>query len=468
MSLPQSRSPLSRRQLLQRTSAAASCWLAAGEALARSSASPRLKPDPKQLVDLPEGFSYRILLRAATAMNDGYRLPARPDAMGVFAGPAGKLVLMCNHEVPGVHEWGPYGLDQKPPEEAWDPEAYGGVTRHVIDPRTLEIQSSNLVLTGTHWNCAGGLSPWGWLSCEEVFAPRHGYVFLCPHTAERLAPPRPIPGYGHFRHEAATVDPETHIAYLTEDREDAAFYRFVPFDRNEPFAGKLQALAIRDRPRFDSNTMRVGDSLDVTWVDVPNPDSTDDDVRLQASAAGAARFVRTEGIWLSGDALFMCATAGGPIGRGQIFRLLHREPERLDLIAHSEDSSVLDMPDNITVSPSGQLWVAEDGLEGNYLRHITPDGRVIDLARAAVSTSEFAGPCFSPDGTTLFVNIQGDGLTLAIRGPFDRLAGATQPKATSSHARGVAGVGAGLVVLALAALAKRKRDAAAGSTGGAA
>jgi hypothetical protein len=28
------------------------------------------------------------------------------------------------------------------------------------------------------------------------------------------------------------------------------------------------------------------------------------------------------------------------------------------------------------------------------------------------------GATFSPDGTTLFVNIQGDGLTLAITGPW--------------------------------------------------
>jgi len=31
---------------------------------------------------------------------------------------------------------------------------------------------------------------------------------------------------------------------------------------------------------------------------------------------------------------------------------------------------------------------------------------------------EFAGATFSPDGTTLFVNIQQSGLTLAITGPW--------------------------------------------------
>jgi secreted PhoX family phosphatase len=34
---------------------------------------------------------------------------------------------------------------------------------------------------------------------------------------------------------------------------------------------------------------------------------------------------------------------------------------------------------------------------------------------------EFCGACFSPDGTTLFVNIQQPGLTLAITGPWQTL-----------------------------------------------
>jgi hypothetical protein len=38
--------------------------------------------------------------------------------------------------------------------------------------------------------------------------------------------------------------------------------------------------------------------------------------------------------------------------------------------------------------------------------------------------SEFAGPTFSPDGSTFFVNIQSRGLTYAIWGPF-------KPRSTS-------------------------------------
>jgi secreted PhoX family phosphatase len=453
---------LKRRHLLQAGGAAASAWLGLPPAAAQA-AHPRsaLRADPRGILDLREGFSYRIVSRAGERMSDGYRTPARPDAMGVFAGPdAGSLVLMRNHEVPGVRAWGPYDEGQPPAREAYDPEGYGGVTRLVLDAETLEIKRSHLALAGTHWNCAGGLSPWGWLSCEEMFDARHGYVFLCSSTADSLQPPRRISAYGHFRHEAACVDPETLIAYLSEDREDSCLYRFVPKSKRAPFEGSLQALAITGRNRFDANEMKPGDALPVSWVDVPRPDSVEDDVRLQARAQGAARFVRGEGLWLSGGELYLCATAGGPIGRGQIFKLMHRDPAHLTLLTQAEDTAMLDMPDNITVSPSGHVYVAEDGLEGNYLKHVTRAGQIVEVARCAVSLSEFTGPCFSADGRTLFVNIQLDALTLAIRGPFAALESSASeiPGGPEDSRQGYLGLGTGLAVLALAALARRKRS----------
>jgi uncharacterized protein len=450
-----------RRKLLRAGGAGAAALLGLrSQPAAATQPISTLRADPARILDLPEGFSYRVISRAGEPLSDGYRTPGRPDAMGVFPGPTpDTLVLMRNHEIPGIRQWGPYFDGQAVPAETYDPEGFGGVTRLVLDARSLQLQHSNLVLTGTHWNCAGGFSPWGWLTCEETFDARHGYVFLCPHTAERLLPPHRIPAYGHFRHEAACVDPQTHIAYLSEDREDSALYRHVPRDPKKPFEGSLQALAIAGRPGFDTNDMKPGEALPVVWVDVPRPDSAQDDVRLQAHANGAARIVRGEGLCLFGGELYLCATAGGPIGRGQIFQLSHRDPAHLTLLAQSEDASVLDMPDNVTVSPSGHVFVAEDGLGGNYLRHVRASGKIVDVARCAGNTTEFAGPCFSPDGQTLFVNTQGDGLTFAIRGPFDRLtssppnADRLQPTAAS---QGYMGLGAGAVVLALAALARRR------------
>jgi secreted PhoX family phosphatase len=77
---------------------------------------------------------------------------------------------------------------------------------------------------------------------------------------------------------------------------------------------------------------------------------------------------------------------------------------------------VLDQVDNVAIAPWGDLILCEDGRDGNFVRGVTPSGVLYPIARNA---SEFAGSVFSPDRTTLFVNIQRPGLTLAITGPWE-------------------------------------------------
>lgn len=382
-----------------------------------------LVSDPEGILDLPRGFSYRIVQKKYALMSDGYRVPGSFDGMACFAGPGDTLVLMRNHENTWLRAQSAYRDGQKPPPEAYDPAAYGGVTRLVLRADTLEPVSSNLVLTGTVRNCAGGPSPWGWLSCEEATDTSHGYVFLCRTDAARVTPPRKITGYGRCRHEAAAVDPKTHIAYLTEDQGDGCLYRFVPDDPARPFAGRLQAMRATERPALETGEgLAAGDRFDVDWVDIADPDPDDDTLRVQAYEQGAARIRRGEGIWLSGDEIHFSSTTGGPAEAGQIFRLTlgrGERPDALELLAQSESTDILDMPDNLTLAPWGDVYLAEDSVGGDqYVRVVDRQGRVYDFARNAVSQSELAGVCFSPQGDTLFVNIYGDGLTLAIRGPF--------------------------------------------------
>ena len=86
----------------------------------------------------------------------------------------------------------------------------------------------------------------------------------------------------------------------------------------------------------------------------------------------------------------------------------------------------MQMADNIAVSPWGHLFVCEDRIAGvNFLRAVTPQGKIYTLGRnaavigeGAATNAELAGVCFSPDGTTMFVNIYWPGLTLAITGPW--------------------------------------------------
>ncbi|HLV68156.1 MAG TPA: alkaline phosphatase PhoX [Polyangiaceae bacterium] len=380
-----------------------------------------IERDPNRLLDLRAGFTYTVVERFGDAMSDGHRVPGLADGMACFPGPDGTLVLMRNHEVERQAAFAAYR--GKAPAHAYDPNAYGGVTRVVVDARTGERRSSNLVLAGTLRNCAGGPSPWGWLSCEEHVDPGHGYVFLCRTDATKLAPAERIPAYGRFNHEAVCIDPKTLGAYLTEDRVDGCLYRMVPTDRARPFEGHLEALAVRGSPRLDTGRrLEPGRRYPVEWIRIPDPDPKDDSVRHQALELGAAIVRRGEGIWYHDGSVYIAATIGGPRGTGQILRLHLGDRPELEEYARSEDPAALDYPDNITVAPWGDLYLAEDGAGEQYVRVITTKGKLLDLARNARSSGELAGVCFSPDGTLLFVNLYNEGITVAIRGPFRELA----------------------------------------------
>jgi secreted PhoX family phosphatase len=141
---------------------------------------------------------------------------------------------------------------------------------------------------------------------------------------------------------------------------------------------------------------------------------------------------RAEGIWWGDNELYLTATSGGPIQRGQILRYVpspeegrpgeSRRPGRVQLFVESTDLKTLNMGDNITIAPWGHLIVCEDNYSTevkNHLKGVTPEGKLYTLGRNVFQgNSEFAGAVFAPDGRTLFVNIQYPGLTVAITGPW--------------------------------------------------
>ena len=85
---------------------------------------------------------------------------------------------------------------------------------------------------------------------------------------------------------------------------------------------------------------------------------------------------------------------------------------------------MLELPDNLCMSPQGSSLLCEDGPIENYLRGVTPEGGIFDFALNAMERrmgDEFAGSTFTPDGKVLFVNIQAAaGLTFAIWGPWKK------------------------------------------------
>ena len=413
-----------------------------------------LKTDPAGLLDLPEGFTYQVISQGGDTMDDGLFVPGQFDGMGCFALGGSRIALIRNHELKGssaLHRnVGPGGMHQERIHLLDSARAYdtykdgrplpGGTTTLVYDLETRETVSQHLSLAGTSTNCCGGVTPWGsWLTCEEntetadtgnVTRP-HGFVFEVPVDAEGLVEPVPLKAMGRFEHEAVCVDPRTGIVYLTEDKNDGLFYRFIPNVRGKlAEGGRLQAMAIRgvsaaDTRNQDDRLWNVGDWREVDWIDMDDVEAPHDELRQRGHAAGAALVARGEGVWWGKDELYLTATSGGPIRRGQVLRLqpgLSGAADRLQLFVESTDEKTLNMGDNITVAPWGDLIVCEDNYSSairNHVKGITPEGKLYTIARNVFAgNSEFAGACFSPDGAVLFVNIQYPGLTLAIRGPW--------------------------------------------------
>ncbi len=428
--------------------AANGCMARGSDSIARKPAKPGefagygpLKPDPAGFLDLPEGFTYRVISRLGDRMDDGGTVPDRADGMGCFDLGNGEIALVRNHELQPKHDaGGPIAKGYGKRDGAFVP---GGTTTIVLDAGTLAVKRQFRSLGGTIRNCSGGTTPWGsWLTCEEAptgpgqpygegLEQNHGWVFEVPASARGLVDPVPLKAMGRFNHEAAAVDPATGIVYMTEDRDDGVLYRFLPKVPGKLAAGgRLQAMVVEglaDTRNWKSSDMPVGQPYRVSWIDLDDVEAPKDDLRLRAVAKGAALVARGEGLHMGVNRgtseVFACCTSGGAKELGQILKLTPGpagKPDMIELFFESESTDQFNFGDNLTVAPNGHLIVCEDQytvIVDNHIRGITPDGRAYNLARLKAQT-ELAGGCFSPDGKVLFVNAYGPTATLAITGPW--------------------------------------------------
>jgi len=453
---------LNRRRFLQGIVAAAATPSSIGSCATHSLNIGPLVSDPDGLLDLPKGFEASVISTAGDVMTDSFRVPSAHDGMTAFSGDDGRIILICNHEMNSAYpEYSAFGTDFKSMPETLKEKVYdwgggvtpgaGGTTTTIYNPATQKTELQFLSLAGTEINCAGGRTPWrSWLSCEESFGEpgtsyslgrklvreeKHGYVFEVSADSTSLVDAVPLKEMGRFEHEAAAVHERTGIVYLTEDRYHSLFYRFLPNVKGQlREGGRLQALSIVGRPSFRTHNwgstpdIRSGESLRTRWIDLDNVDSIENNLRLRGAQMGATMFARGEGLCVAdGEFLFTC-TIGGPSRLGQVFSYTpstdeggpneQTSPGQLRLLAESTENSLLRNADNITMSPWGDPIICEDTFDHCGLVGIRPDGSQYALADNAHSTSELTGVCFSPDGKTLFVNIQYPGQTLAITGPW--------------------------------------------------
>ena len=424
---------------------------------------------------LPDGFQYRSFHHTVTpvVLTDGTALPGRHDGMAAFDGPDDTVLLVRNHEINNPRP--AFG-----PGTPYDAMGGAGTATIQVTKKGKPIRSFTS-LNGTMMNCSGGPMPWGaWVTCEETIngpdvgpdftrasnvplKERHGYVFEVPaaaHPGAGQSDRRPIRSAGRFAHEAVSFDPVGGHLYLTEDNFafPSGFYRYTPpndamSDNRIDDGGTLHMLKVAGVDNAHLEAAQEQDHVyPVEWVPIAQPDvsypftpgqeaPTSNDTALthvsrQGWVQGAAFFSRLEGQIYDDGIVYFTSTQGGgaaetvesePVagygnGFGQVWAY---DPanETLRVVFQSPGQMTMELPDNITTSPRGTLVVCEDGPADNFLRGLTTDGELFDIALNAIEGrrgDEFAGSTFSPDGHTLFVNIQSDlGMTFAIWGPWE-------------------------------------------------
>ncbi|WP_437313863.1 alkaline phosphatase PhoX [Sorangium sp. So ce385] len=382
---------MKRRDLL-RTSAATAAfalgsgfWRHAFAAPAHPGTSPygpvASTPDDSGL-RLPAGFTSRILaMTGLPVVGTSHTWHVAPDGGACFPLDDGGWVYTSNSEVPLI----------------------GGAAMVRFDAAG-RVTGAKTILSGTTSNCAGGPTPWGtWLSCEEWDG---GNVFEC-YLDGRAAQRRH--DLGTFAHEAVAVDPSGRRLYLTEDRPNGRFYRFTPDAYPSLSSGRLEAARVQWSTDGLSGT--------VSWVRVEKWISA----ALNPLTSGrTTAFNGGEGCWYD-DGIVYFTTKGDN-------RVWAYSPASASLeciyTAELYPESPLRGVDNLVVSRSGDIFVAEDG-DDMQLCLITPDRVVAPFLQIeGHAGSEITGPAFSPAGDRLYFSSQrglggaGLGITFEVRGPF--------------------------------------------------
>jgi secreted PhoX family phosphatase len=374
---------LSRRQLLG-AGAVGAAALGLGAALPRAARNhspsgygPLGAPDSNG-IRLPEGFEARLIARTGEPVA-GSALPFHPDPDGaaVFPAPDGGWVYVSNSEgTPG--SVGAIRFD-----------AHGQATGY------------KRIADKTAYNCSGGATPWGtWLSCEEV---PYGQVWECDPFGRRPAVARPAMGL--FKHEAVAADPKTRKLYMTEDIPDGRLYRFTPRHWGDLRTGWLEVARV--------------DGEQVSWLPIRDPLGKRAETRLQVKES--TNFLRAEGIRRIGRTVYIGTTSDSKL------HALDLDRQRITVVY--DGFKLPDPPlialDQMTSSPAGELFIAEDnGRPEQGVSVLDPPRsvrRFLTVSGPIHHGSELSGVAFTPKADRFYFASQrayGKGAVYEVRGPF--------------------------------------------------
>lgn len=338
------------------------------------------------------------------------------------------------------------------------------------DPATLPEAESLKVMTVTASGRNGWhkFDPRFNLAREPREINRFGWIVeIDPY--DPAAEPVKRTALGRFKHEGATcvlnADGRV-VVYMGDDEADEFLYRFVTrdsFDPNDPDAHDSL---------LDSGTLSVArfDEEGLSWIPLVHGEgpltkkggfaSQADiliDTRLAARAVGATPMDRPEDVEVNpvsslvyvmltnskeretvnpanprpknrhGHILELkppTAANGRPDHAAQRFAwdifMLCGKPDTTDGGRYGVGTEAwLSSPDNCTFDRAGRLWIATDQgtaqaknmiPDGLYACDTAGEGRAaLKLFYAVPRGAECCGPCFTPDGETLFVSVQHPG-----------------------------------------------------------
>lgn len=324
-----------------------------------------------------------------------------------------------------------------------------------------DIEGSRYAI-GTLANCAGGVTPWGTvLSCEEntdlfygskhsdqdgaywfkssiygwekffSYPPEHyGWVVeIDPKTGQA----KKLTALGRFAHESATTclaNDDRTVVYLGDDSENQCLYKFISSRPGSLHEGKLY-VANLESGKWVSLSLEDQPSLREKFID-----QTDVLIRTRDAAhmVGGTRLPRPEDIEIDPQtgAVYVALTnqIKNKNYHGSILKLeeLNQDPLALEFKSSTFKMGGVEngfaCPDNLAFDKKGNLWMTTD-VSGKLLNqdpyrefknnslfyiplHGPQAGQTLRVATAPIE-AEFTGPCFSPDGKTLFLSVQHPG-----------------------------------------------------------